>query len=38
MTLGWTTLALAMAVTTRLSYSLTRTVVEDHLVGPRHRP
>ena len=37
MTLGWTTFAVAMAVTTRLSYSLTRTVVEDHLAGALER-
>lgn len=35
--LGWTSFALAMAVTTRLSYALTRTVVEDHLAESLHR-
>lgn len=29
MTLGWTTFAVALAVTTRVSYSLTRTLVEE---------
>ncbi len=38
MVLGWTLLALAVALTASLTFSMTRTLIEEHRVLRRPRP